>query len=273
MNNMYGIIGVLILTLTINTESVLTEHEHFPGKRKMLSIPIDSRKKKKTRITIQYILHKTFHQIFIEPEPAANRDLLTQLINIIEEQARRRFQHHRQQEMHRGQLSTEEVSGPGFTYQLPINYPPSIGDEVPFAVGPSNPKYYEQNNVNNNNNNPMYYNILDNENETPVRLSSDGIPSYKLRAPMDVKPKINPYNENGYGLSKSKDVIYREDLNNVELKKKLQENAMTNAYQTDVLKKHMELDTAMGMYVIALIAGVSAAVTVGLLAIGIGWYT
>lgn len=34
MNNMYGIIGVLILALTINTESVLTEHDHFPGKKK-----------------------------------------------------------------------------------------------------------------------------------------------------------------------------------------------------------------------------------------------
>lgn len=31
MNNIYGIIGVLILAVTINTEPVLTEHEHFPG--------------------------------------------------------------------------------------------------------------------------------------------------------------------------------------------------------------------------------------------------
>lgn len=166
----------------------------------------------------------------------------------------------------------EEVSGPGFTYQLPINYAPPIGDEVPFAVGPSNPKYYEKSDPNVNK--PIYYNnILNADNETPVRLSSDGIPSYKLRAPMDVKPKINPFDDRGYEMSKSKDVIYREDLNNVELKKKMQETAMSNAYQSDVLKKHMELDAAMGMYVIALIAGVSAAVTVGLLAIGIGWYT
>lgn len=168
-------------------------------------------------------------------------------------------------------MSTEEISGPGFTYQLPMNYEPPVGDEVPFAVGPSNPKYYEKSDTNNNN--PMYYNILNNDNETPVRLSSDGIPSYKLRAPMDVKPKINPFDENGYEMSKSKDVVYREDLNNLDLKKKMQENTMNNAYQSDVLKKHMELDAAMGMYVIALIAGVSAAVTVGLLAIGIGWYT
>lgn len=32
MNNIYGIVGVLILAVTINTEPVLTEHEHFPGK-------------------------------------------------------------------------------------------------------------------------------------------------------------------------------------------------------------------------------------------------
>lgn len=235
----------------------------------------------KTRLSISSLIRVNFNCFLLElfrielfsaeAEPAANRDLLTQLINIIEEQARRRLQQHRQQQMHRGQLSTEEISGPGFTYQLPINYAPPIGDEVPFAVGPSNPKYYEKNDMNSNN--PIYYNILNNDNETPVRLSSDGIPSYKLRAPMDVKPKTIPYDENGYELSKSKDVVYREDLNNLEMKKKLQENVMTNAYQNDVLKKHMELDAAMGMYVIALIAGVSAAVTVGLLAIGIGWYT
>lgn len=197
--------------------------------------------------------------------------LLTELLKIIGAQARRRLPQHRQQQLHHGQFSAEEISGPGFTYQLPINYESPIGDDIPFAVGPSNPKYYESSDVNGND--PIYYNILNNDNETPVRLSSDGIPSYKLRAPMDVKPKVIPFDDNGYELSKSKDVVYREDLNNLELKKKMQETAMTNAYQSDVLKKHMELDTAMGMYVIALIAGVSAAVTVGLLAIGIGWYT
>lgn len=170
------------------------------------------------------------------------------------------------------QMQRAQLSGSGFTYQFPINLASPNGDEVPFAVGPSNPKYYEKSDANGqiNSKNPMYDGSLDGDNEAPVRLSSDGISTYKLKAPMGVKPKIFSIDKNDYELSKSKDVVYREDLNNMELKKKMQE---TNAYQNDVRKKHMELDTAMGMYVIALIAGVSAAVTVGLLAIGIGWYT
>lgn len=214
-----------------------------------------------------------FAFIELESEPATNRDLLTQLINIIEEQARRRLQQqHRQQQLHRDHLSTEEISGPGFTYQLPINYPSPTDNDVPFAVGPSDPRFYENNAMNINN--PTYYNLPNNinnnnrhDNEPPVRFSSDGVPSYKVRAPMDVRPKFN--DNNGYPFSKSKDVVYREDLNSMEMKKKMQENA----YPNDVSKKHMEVDATMGMYVIALIAGVSAAVTVGLLAIGIGWYT
>lgn len=169
----------------------------------------------------------------------------------------------------------DEMSGPGFTYRLPIYYP-GQDDAEPFAVGPSNPKYYENDEYGkdlppNESGLPssIYYNIL-HDNEPPVRLSSDGIPSYKLKAPMDVNPKTS-FADNSYE-SKSKDVLYREDLNRLEVQKKMQEEALAN-YQHDVLKKHMDLDAAMGMYVIALIAGVSAAVTVGLLAIGIGWYT
>lgn len=95
---------------------------------------------------------------------------------------------------------------------------------------------------------------------------------------MDINPKIVPFEDshgNSNEVSKSKDVMTREDLQKLleNLQKKGQEEAIVNVYQNDVFKKHMELDAAMGMYVIALIAGVSAAVTVGLLAIGIGWYT
>lgn len=78
-------------------------------------------------------------------------------------------------------------------------------------------------------------------------------------------------------VTQAKNVFTREDI--LKLMEALQsdgnEEAIVNVDPHDVLKKHVDLDinTAMGMYVIALIAGVSAAVTVGLLAIGIGWYT
>lgn len=215
-----------------------------------------------------------------------NAYLLAQLSSIIEEQARRRFQQQLQQQQQQQLQRThsaaniQELSGPGFTYQLPIvNYEPH-NDEIPFAVGPSNPRYYD-NMGKSMPSSSIYKNILDTDEEPPIRSSSDGIPSYKLKAPMEVNPKmINAIRPDGNRAddrysSESKDVMTRDDLKVLveKLQKNGQEDAIVNVYRNDVLKKHMELDTAMGMYVIALIAGVSAAVTVGLLAIGIGWYT
>lgn len=213
--------------------------------------------------------------------------MLAQLTNIIEEQARRRFQQQQQQlqQLHRGQPFSEEFSGPEFTYRLP-DYVPSThpNEKTPFAIGPSDPKYYERIDDDRTpieadlSSSSIYQNILKNNDESPVRLSSDGILSYKLKAPMDINPKITPFDENtadhSYELSKSKDVMTLENFKKLkELRNKNAHEDLVHLYQNDVLKKHMEIDTAMGMYVIALIAGVSAAVSVGLLAIGIGWYT
>lgn len=90
--------------------------------------------------------------------------ILAQWKNIIDEQARRRFQQQRQRQQqfayaangddgdsdsngngNRDSL-TDDMSGPGFTYKLPVHYS-SYGndDDVPFAVGPAHPKFYEKN--------------------------------------------------------------------------------------------------------------------------------
>lgn len=217
--------------------------------------------------------------------------LLMQLKNFVDEQARRRFQQQRQQQQQNSMQNieslTDEVSGPGFTYKLPIQYGSLSNDEPPFAIGPGHPNYYDKTDKPSGDNDPMltYGRILSNDNDGPVRLSSDGIPSYKLKAPMNVNPKIVPYdemlnneNDNSYEVSKSKDVLTRDDL------KKLVENLERNGngkaivnllqpttqLQNEVDKKPVDLNSA---WVIAVIAGVSAAFTVGLLAIGIGWYT
>lgn len=217
--------------------------------------------------------------------------ILTQWKNIIDEQARRRFQQERQQQQFpysNGDSLTDEVSGPGFTYKLPFSSYTS-DDEIPFAVGPSHPKFYEKigNTVKDaSKTDPMltYKNALNSEND-PVHLTSDGIPSYKVKAPMNVNPKIIPYkdalnadSENSYEMSKSEDVLTREDLKKLfeNLQRKGHGNAIVNMLQpsiqsqNDVAKKPVDLNSA---WVIAVIAGVSAAFTVGLLAIGIGWYT
>lgn len=207
-----------------------------------------------------------------------NAILLAQLSNIIEEQARRRLQQQWQQKQQQKLLRDQypsEMDGDGFTYQLPFNKP-SLSDDIPFAVGPSDPRFYEKTEqvkilV------PDFKTKIDVEDDT-VETAHDGIPSYRPKAPMEVDPKID-IDENGLYESnmpsKSKDVMSRDDLQVLveKLQKNNQQEAVVNAMHTDVLKKRVDTNPAVGMYVIALIAGVSAAVTVGLLAVGIGWYT
>lgn len=172
--------------------------------------------------------------------------------------------------------------GSGFTYKLPIQFAPfSTDDDVPFAVRPGHPKFFEKNPNAMKIEPPLtYQNVLNLEND-PVHFTSDGIPSYKVKAPMNVNPKIIPYDvalnteiDDSYEMSKSEDVLTREDLKKLfeNLERGGQGKAIVNALQpqNDVAKKPVDLNSA---WVIAVIAGVSAAFTVGLLAIGIGWYT
>lgn len=218
--------------------------------------------------------------------PGYENYLLAQLKNL--EQARRRFQQERQQQQQysfpNNEIMTQEMSGPGFTYKLPIQYPLYANDdeEIPFAVAPGHPKYYEKIDSNTKSE-PIitYQNVLGAESD-PVHLTSDGIPSYKVKAPMNVNPKIIPNDDytddieidNTYDISKSKDVLTRDDLKVLfeNLQQKGQAKAIVNEAQplNEVAKKPVDLNSA---WVIAIIAGVSAAFTVGLLAIGIGWYT
>lgn len=274
--------------------------------------------------------------------------IFSQWKNIIDEQARRRFQQQRLRQQQFASNSggggggvgddgsssssdsdlngnrdslTGEMSGPDFTYKLPVHYS-SFGndDEVPFAVGPAHPKFYEKNPntdrsmaaaaaaatlaeggslIKSSGDLPMltYKNVLNADADPIVHLNSDGIPTYKVKAPMNINPKIIPYDfaaaaaaaaasmdsdgaDNSYEQSKSQDVLTREDIKKLveNLARKGQGKAVVNVLQpftqsmqqNDVAKKPVDLNSA---WVIAVIAGVSAAFTVGLLGIGIGWYT
>lgn len=219
-------------------------------------------------------------------------NVLAELSSIIEEQARRRFQEQRPFQ-HHNNYAGKVISGPGFTYKYP-KYTPNETEETQFAVDPSHPKYYEkiptvdQSNAESalsSSSLPLLLpsssssslssslsslsSSLSHKNADSEVISNVDMPSYKLKPPMEV----NPSNV----LTQPKNVFTREDI--LKLMETLQRNgdeeAIVNFYPHDVLKKHVDIDmnTAMGMYVIALIAGISAAVTVGLLAIGIGWYT
>lgn len=206
-----------------------------------------------------------------------NYYLLAQLNNIIEEQARRRFQKQQQLQQQQqlqikyqnGPMVAEEIAAPGFTYTFPIHQQ-SYDDKIPFAITPADPKYYENMDKDINkmqqNYEEDYQDMVGKNDDSSIVSDVDGVPSYKLKAPMEVKPKNN--------VSKA-----RDDLKSLVEKLQVngQESAIINNGQylqrSDVVKKHVQMDPAFGMYVVALISGISAAISVGLIALGVAWYT
>lgn len=207
-----------------------------------------------------------------------NAYFLAQLSNIIEEQARRRFQQQQhliymqhqllQKNYQPLPLASQEIAAPGYTYQFSVNPLPPIDENIQFGVNPADPRYYQPIKATETNFEENYDDFIEKLVDQPSSVVNgvDGVPSYKLKAPMEVKPKNN--------VSKT-----RDDLRSLveKLQQNGQDNAILNSAQypqrSEVIKKHIEIDAAFGMYVVALIAGVSAAFTVGLIALGIGWYT
>lgn len=166
---------------------------------------------------------------------------------------------------------------PDFSYEFPEKTP-SSDDATPFAISPADPRYYDsttelRDNYDRSQDDNIQYGIEQNK-VSQSHNTDDVIPSYKMKAPMEVKPKTN----NNLLSSKSMDVLTRNDLKLLveQLQKNGQEDVIINSgingissinginglnsrFRNDVIKKHMEMDSAMGMYVVALIAGVSAA--------------
>lgn len=84
---------------------------------------------------------------------------------------------------------------------------------------------------------------------------------------MIVNPKLE---------SASRNVLFRNEFDDRQNEKYRHLDDFAKEKQSmrgDVIQKPMDIDNVMGMYVVALVAGVSAAITVGLIALGIAWYT
>lgn len=133
-----------------------------------------------------------------------------------------------------------------------------------FAYGPKDPRYWitEPRQVIK----PVQPNMLEpeyDEKETPPlkikQQTNDGVPTFNVKAPMIPKPKV------------TKQGTIDNKIN------KIDEQAATDKQQQQqqqsVVQKPMKLDDEIGIYVVAMIAGVSAAVTVAVIAVGLGWYT
>uniref|UniRef100_U5EQ86 Putative neural proliferation differentiation and control protein n=1 Tax=Corethrella appendiculata TaxID=1370023 RepID=U5EQ86_9DIPT len=282
---MNWIIYGLSIFCCLITKVVVAENEYFPGLRRppnQLS-------------SIQWPSN--------DLREAAREELLKKINILIEEQARRRFFDHVQQqqryqqqqqqaqqnEIFRGPHTSQIINEPEFSYQLPFKNNLDTNEPIIFAVDPSDARFYdainpnqgvetlsgnnnkletlisqEINKIKNNNKNSKNIDdydgaiLTDDDNLNNDKLigrimTQDPVPYYKLKAPMHVNPKI----------------VHENDA----ISEHVDDADQHHSYKSGVVQKPLEMEGIMGMYIIALIAGISAAVTVGLISVGIGWYT
>ncbi|XP_049278422.1 uncharacterized protein LOC125761384 [Anopheles funestus] len=226
-----------------------------------------------------------------------NRDNLVKTINIfIEEQARRRFLEHLQRLQTAGSktipapsyLGTAEISDeyrPTYTYQLPLNNLIDSSEPINFAVGPSDPRFYDQTTglgrdsdldglgIGDGGDGSFLYDSSEplgggSNDERTVVASGGGtaieqkpIEDYRHPPPPPpIRPKIG------------KGTHARNQSNNGRLVT-IATAATDRSSSNGVMQQPIEIGTGLGMYLIALIAGISAAITVALISIGFGWYT
>lgn len=171
-------------------------------------------------------------------------------------------------------IAMPDESSQEFTYDFPINnIPVRESDPITFAVSPDDPRYYKatpKQTLKTESLEDEYGETVNNEIAVKTSLNDDAY--LKLKAPMNVNPKLGDYP----GSSLSRDVLSRHDLNGMIEKLQNRHNEFgvhKGISHKDVVQKPIEQHGAMGMYIVALVAGISAAVTVGLIGLGIAWFT
>lgn len=190
-------------------------------------------------------------------------EFLKTINEIIEERARQRFLEHWQRlQLNRNILQRTESVGPAFTYQSsPPKHPANPNDPIDFAVGPSDSRFYDRT-VNIDTDNAYASNNLGSDQMSEHELIMNQNPNRNLPpSPQDIKPKL-PIHFNQQSLDNK--LRHREQI--------FDENLLPQRVN-GVIQRPVEMDGAVAMYIVALIGGISAAVTVGLISVGIGWYT
>lgn len=188
------------------------------------------------------------------PDAQETPEFMKPINELIEERARQRFLEHWQRlQLNRNILQRAEAAGPAFTYHTsPVDSKQIRNNPIEFAVGPSDPRFYDPNDDSD---------IKTNLEEKAEELIHSNPNIILPPSPQDIKPKL-PININqqllGYNL------WYKDQ--------KSDENLLPQ-HVSAVVQKPVEMDGAITMYIVALIGGIGAAVTVGLISIIIGWYT
>ncbi|EDW60072.1 uncharacterized protein [Drosophila virilis] len=179
------------------------------------------------------------------------------------------------------------------------NNPGYTRQRIPFAVGPNDERFFD------NANDPSgeldsraledyeEYAPAPESTDTEVATSKSKLVTASVPAPKPVEPpklldtatanfhRIKPQSAAaaavaGVNLPLSKEMPNEINALIDKLQKQSKSSQMAYAASTGddqiVLRQHLGMNSEMGVYIVALIAGVSAAVTVGLLALGVTWF-
>ncbi|XP_055918223.1 uncharacterized protein LOC129950342 isoform X2 [Eupeodes corollae] len=225
------------------------------------------------------------------------------LAQLMEDNARRRLQqqfeqqlelinlqmnHHRQQQY--GGPNPIQYDNQNDDVEFTYKFAPNTNNDgtqneerIPFAVDPSDPRFYEEGPKMSDDLSSFYDEDEEQQQQqqqqqvkqVPVQepKQNTDVNFHRVKPPVDLTPMKPVQNlaSNGRG---------RDDINALidKLQKEGKAGAIVNSQinghdEHVVVRQHMGIEGDMGMYVVALIAGVSAAVTVGLIALGIAWYT
>ncbi|KAH8290675.1 hypothetical protein KR054_004855 [Drosophila jambulina] len=176
-----------------------------------------------------------------------------------------------------------------------------LRDRIPFAVGPNDARFFD--NPNDPSGELDSRALEDYEEYAPIEptpevatASSKAKIETPVPAPVPVEPpklldvasanfhRINPQSVAaaavaGVNLPQAKDQTPQELnalISKLQKQSKSPHLTLVNDAVADqeqiVLRQHLGMNSEMGVYIVALIAGVSAAVTVGLLALGVTWF-
>lgn len=141
----------------------------------------------------------------------------------------------------------ETYTSPEFEYNLPKSS--SGNGEVVFGLTPADPRYKVDDVVDSYEEDFKHLPDVDNDQQVLFKF---------------INPQKNPLNN-----FKSNN-IFNPSKDNTKLSPILQQRPENNNF---VMKESMGLENETNVYVVALIAGVTAAVTVGLIVLVVAWYT
>ncbi|KAK9882388.1 hypothetical protein WA026_020911 [Henosepilachna vigintioctopunctata] len=120
-----------------------------------------------------------------------------------------------------------------------------------FAFVPPDPRYYET--------------------QSKTISAQESQPDIETISHDNIKP-IHHNVSDGTNMQKTIEIPFRRDHTDISSTKKYFRHDPPSDFGDVVVKPNKDKNDITGVYIIAIVAGISAAATVGLIAIGIGWY-